>query len=47
MTARELFEYLLERGEADTPLMIARGFNSYDYLTDLDISVYDDCVQLG
>ena len=47
MTARELFEYLLERGEADTPLMTAQGCDGYDYLTDLDISVYDDCVQLG
>ena len=47
MTARELFEYLNERGEADTPLMTIRGYDGYDYLTDLDISVYDDCVQLG
>lgn len=47
MTARELFEYLNERGEADTPLMVIRGYDGYDYLDDLDISVYDDCVQLG
>ena len=47
MTARELFEYLLERGEADMPLMTIRGYDGYDYLTDLDISVYGDCVQLG
>ena len=47
MTARELFEYLNERGEADTPLMVFMGYDEYDYLEELDISIYDDCVQLG
>ena len=47
MTARELFDYLNERGEADTPLTVVRGYDGYDYLTDLDISIYDDEVQLG
>lgn len=47
MTARELFEYLNERGEADKPLLTVRGYDGYDFLTDLDISSDDDGVYLG
>lgn len=47
MTARELFEYLNEMGEADKPLLTIRGYDGYDFLTDLDISSDDDGVYLG
>lgn len=47
MTARELYEYLRERNAEDLPLLTVRGYEGYDYLSDLDISIYDDGVQLG
>lgn len=45
MTARELFEYLRERNAEDLPIMIDKG-DWFDFLEDLDLSIYVDCVQI-
>lgn len=43
MTARELYEYLLERDAEDLPLMIPHD-DGHEFLTDMDIDIYIDAV---
>lgn len=43
MTARELYEYLLERGAEDLPILIPYE-DGHDFLTDMDIDIYPDMI---
>ena len=45
MTAKELYEFLKERNAEDLPLMFDNG-ECFEYITDIGISVYIDCVQI-
>lgn len=45
MTAKELYEYLKERDAEDLPLMFDNG-ERFEFVTDLGVSVYCDCVQI-
>lgn len=45
MTAKELYEYLVERDAENLPLMFDNG-ERFEFVTEFGISVYCDCVQI-